>query len=757
LSANPSEPVSAPVQVRWIALLVIALGCAAAWYFQRPASKQEGQASTDRKLTYKPRLPLDDTGFTIAITSAPPWPKDASLERIAQAWKGLDQRLIAQADERLRSGSLPHEERIRNLLMKAAMLNFRGEAPKAAAVLDEARNVATSNPVAAEDWLYTIVYFQGVTELRRGEDENCIQCRGESSCILPLAPAAVHTNPAGSRKAIHYFQEYLAEFPDDLAVRWLLNVAHMTLGEHPSGVEPRFLITLDKFNSPEHGIGKFRDVGQLVGIARLDQGGGAILDDFDNDDRPDLIITSWDATRPAAFYRNTGAGTFEDRSTESGIAAQLGGLYCVQTDYNNDGLLDVFIARGAWFTTPMRPSLLRNNGGGTFTDATAEAGLLAPANSISAQWADFDNDGHLDLFVCNETGPCRLYRNLGNGSFREVAAAAGVAGSKSSGWKGCAWLDYDADGDPDLFVNNLEHTAVLYRNNGDGTFSDVTEAMGIRGPEFGFSCWAWDYDNDGWTDIFATCYQRTTEGVVKGLLGMPHSLKKNKLYRNLEGKGFVDVAEEAGLDGCYETMGSNFGDFDNDGFLDIYLGTGEPSIAALVPNRLFRNLGGRKFADISSSSGTGHLQKGHGVGCGDWDRNGTVDIAIQMGGATPGDRYHNVLFQNPGQENRWLNVKLVGKKTNRAAIGARIKAVTAGPNPRTIHRHISSGSSFGGNPLEQMIGLGRAERIDLLEVYWPTSKTTQTFRNLDANQAIEITEFAETYRRREYRPISLPK
>ncbi len=120
-------------------------------------------------------------------------------------------------------------------------------------------------------------------------------------------------------------------------------------------------------------------------------------------------------------------------------------------------------------------------------------------------------------------------------------------------------------------------------------------------------------------------------------------------------------------------MGSNYGDFDNDGWLDMYLGTGEPSLATLVPNRMFKNVGGERFAEITGTSGTGHLQKGHGVACGDWDRDGDVDLFVQTGGAANGDRYHNLLFQNPGQGNHWLTVKLVGKKTNRAAIGARIK------------------------------------------------------------------------------------
>src|SRR6185437_7377984 len=185
-------------------------------------------------------------------------------------------------------------------------------------------------------------------------------------------------------------------------------------------------------------------------------------------------------------------------------------------------------------------------------------------------------------------------------------------------------------------------------------------------------------------------------------------------------KGFQDATKEAGLDMVFATMGSNFGDFDNDGYLDMYLGTGEPNLSLLVPNRMFKNVAGRRFAEITASSGTGHLQKGHGVACGDWKRDGNIDLFIEMGGAVPGDRYHNVLFLNPGHDNSWLTVKLVGRKTNRPAIGARIKVVTAGDTPLTVHRHVSSGSSFGANPLRQTIGLAKATRVESLEVYWPT-------------------------------------
>jgi len=377
-------------------------------------------------------------------------------------------------------------------------------------------------------------------------------------------------------------------------------------------------------------------------------------------------------------------------------------------------------------------------------------------NSISAQWADFDNDGFLDLFICCENQPNRLYHNNGDGTFADVAGEAGVD-ARGGGWKGVAWIDYDGDRYPDLFLNRLTGTARLYHNNRNGTFTDATEAAGIAGPESGFSCWAFDYDNDGRPDLFATSYNRTLADVVKGLIGEPHERHPNKLYRNLDGKTFRDVTKDVGLDMVFATMGSNYGDFDNDGFLDFYLGTGDPHISMLVPNRMFRNLGGKRFADITGSSGTGHLQKGHGVACGDWRRAGTTDLVIEMGGAVNGDRYHNILFANPGQGNNWLNVKLVGKRTNRSAIGARIKIVTAGNSPLTTYRWVSSGSSFGANPLEQAIGLGKADRIALLEVYWPTSGTTQTFRDLAINQFIEVTEFATDFGKRDFKPIAIPK
>ena len=708
---------------------------------------------------YVPRLPsIDSGGYNVITAKMVPWKPEDTLEEISNHWRGHGSRVIDDIDKRLLAArDQPESVRIELMLAKASVLNSEGEAAKSYQILQEVRSMVELKDELAIRGLASVIYFQGVTALRRGENDNCVMCRGESSCILPISPSAVHVNPTGSRQAITHFTEYLRQFPQDLEVRWLLNLAHMTVGEYPDQVDPRFRLELSGFFHSEFDIGRFRDVGHLVGVNRFNQAGGAIMEDFDNDGLLDIAVTSFDATMPLAIYANKGNGTFEDRSERAGVTRQLGGLVCYQTDYNNDGRMDIFIPRGAWLPWAVRPTLLRNDGKSGFTDVTQDAGLLQPVNSNAAAWADFDNDGWIDLFVACERQLNRLYHNKGDGTFEEVATKAGVQGEPTRFGKGCTWIDIDNDGFPDLFVNNLEGAARLYHNAGNGTFTDETATLGINGPYRGFSCWTWDYDNDGWQDIFATCYDRTLADVIKGIIGQPHGRYTNRLFRNLKGKGFENVTSEAGLNMVFATMGSNFGDFDNDGWLDMYLATGEPNLATLVPNRMFKNVGGRRFSEITGSSGTGHLQKGHAVACGDWDRDGDVDLFVETGGAVNGDKYHNVLFQNPGQGNHWLTVKLVGKKTNRGAIGARIKVVAAGAEPLSVYRHVSSGSSFGASPLQQTIGLARAERVAELKIHWPTSGTTQVFRDIAVDQAIEVTEFAESYRPLDWKPLPPPE
>lgn len=741
-----------------VGLVVVGVLAGAVWkYSAGSVAKPTGPRP---ELTYLPGKSLDTSGFGMLCYGLDQlWPPDATLEDVAKVWSGIGFRFSDRLDKYIKHTKPAPRSLIGAMILKATFLNSEGEAEEAYKSLCEARERLRDRDDLAVDFLYSIIYYQAVTALRRGENDNCIACRGQSSCILPIVPAAYHKNRLGSRQAIVHLHEYLDKFPDDYEVRWLLNVAHMTLGEYPEKVDRRYLIPLDHYLNSEFNIGKFEDIGHLVGVNRFNQAGGGIMEDFDNDGLLDLAATSLDPTQPMAFYRNKGDGTFEDRTAAAGLSNQLGGMLVTQTDYNNDGHMDFYISRGAWISYAIRPSLLKNNGDGTFTDVTKQAGLLDPVNSITNSWVDYDNDGWLDLFVCCERQTNRLFHNKRDGTFEEVIEQAGMLLPNDMALcKGATWIDFDNDDDMDVFFTFLQADGSrFFRNNGNGTFTDVTKEVGIDGPHTAFASWAWDYDNDGWLDIYVNSYDRTLKDSVKSMLGMPHTRHSNKLYHNLKGKGFEDVAKKAGLDQVFESMGSNFGDFDNDGYLDMFLGTGDPNLESLVPDRMFRNVNGERFADISASSGTGHLQKGHSVACGDWDRDGDVDIFIQMGGTVNGDRYHNILYNNPGQTNHRLTLKLVGKKSNRPAIGARIKVVTSGEKPQTIYRHISSGSSWGANPLEQHIGLGAATRIATLEIHWPTTKTTQVFHDIDADRSIEITEFATDYRTLNPKPIVLAK
>jgi hypothetical protein len=682
----------------------------------------------------------DDSGFITAYEMVDSNISALSLEETRIAFTDLGARARKKLERELAAASSP-DERAKALARIARVHLYDGEFGPAEERLAEARRVADGIP---ERHRAQIVFLQGIAALRRGEIENCVRNHCSSSCIAPLDAAAVHRKPDGARKALGFFTEYLRTYPKSVVARWLVNVCHMTLGEWPRKVPKELLYTPTSFSSKVQ-MKPFVEVGARVGVDRLDPSGGAIMDDFDGDGLLDVVESSWLPTLPMSFWRNKGDGTFEDRTKQVGMDRHLGGFYICQTDYNNDGRLDVFVSRTGLSMKPMRNSLLRQEPDGTYTDVSKESRLAWLAvQSLSASWADYDNDGWLDLFVCVEGhNRSRLYRNRGDGSFEELALKAGVDNTGFS-CKGAAWGDIDGDRYPDLYLANHNSPARLYRNNRDGTFTDVSEKAGISPPYFGFSCWFFDYDNDGRPDIFAAAFNARIGEVIQGMVGEPHRLDTMRLYRNVDGKRFEDVSKAAGLEVAPVVMGSNFVDIDNDGYLDMYLGTGSPPYSFLVPNRMFKNMGGKRFEDVTAAARTGHLQKGHSVACGDWDRDGDVDIFEQMGGIGTGDGSRNVLYNNPGHGNHWLTVKLTGVKTNRAAIGARIKVTLGAPENRDVYRTVCSGSSFGANALQQTIGLGKATRAGV-EVFWPTSDTKQVFENVAADQSIAVKEFEKTF------------
>jgi hypothetical protein len=614
---------------------------------------------------------------------------------------------------------------------------FRGDMAPAIRTLEEARRIAAAQVPALRLQLTEAL---GIAHLHKAELDNGVYERPGDRCLLSGGPRAPLADIGDVTRAIEYFSAYLAEEPDDFEVRWLLNIAHMFAGTYPDGVPRAHVIPPAAFESGED-VGRFVDVAARAGLHSVAMSGGVIVDDFDRDGRLDIVTSSIDSCAPLRLFRRNEDGTFTDRATQAGLATQLGGLNIVQTDYDNDGHLDILVLRGGW-ELPQRKSLLHNNGDGTFTDVTGPSGLAkGPTGTQAAVWTDIDNDGFLDLFVGNENGPAQLFRNNRNGTFDDIAEKAGVARRGFN--KGVTAADYDNDGWPDLYVSNLGGTNFLYRNNRNGTFSEFGLGAGAPGPGQGFPTWFFDYDNDGFEDLFVGSFVTSVDEAARAYLRMPRNGNTLKLYRNLGDGSFQDMTRQAGLDKVLMVMGANFGDIDNDGFLDIYLGTGNPSYASLVPSLLLRNQAGQSFVDVTSSSGTGELHKGHGVAFADLDHDGDQEIVFEVGGATPGDAHALRLFENPGHGGDWIALELIGVKTNRAAIGARITVtVDSDGGRRVAHRSVGSGGSFGASPLRQQIGLGAGVRRVDVEIWWPTSNTRQRFSNVGMNRFLEITEFA---------------
>jgi hypothetical protein len=609
-----------------------------------------------------------------------------------------------------------------------------------------------------------VLRWLAIANMRSGEIDHCIAMVNAESCIYPLHGAGQWADPTGARKAQEWLMQYLEIDPENPGARWLLNVVHMASGTFPEGVPEEFRLPPEAY---ETGVTapSFKNVGPEVGVHQLSVAGGSIMEDFDNDGFLDLFATCLRQDTNCVFYHNNGDGTFSDWTGKVGLTGVTGGLSAVQSDYDNDGWVDILICRGAWLGDDgLIPNyLLHNKGDGSFEDVTSAAGMYEPAwPCLAAAWCDYDFDGDLDVYIGNERlrdrefAPSQLFRNDGNGTFTDVARQAGVENMRFS--RGVCWGDYDNDGDWDLYVSNFGDLNRLYENRGDGTFQDVAPELGVAEQtgeakkQRSFQSWFFDFNNDGWLDLFSASYPLagtggSVDGPAASMFGEAPREETCKLWINDGKGGFLDKTREFGLLKTVSVMGANIGDIDNDGWMDFYLATGAPAYEVFTPNLMLRNLGGTAVGDATVASGLGHFQKGHGVAFGDVDNDGDQDIYAQLGGWYTDDRYFNALFRNDGDAgaNRRIALRLVGVKSNRFGVGALVKAVTLeGGKERAIYATVGTGASFGGNTLQLELGLGAAERLDRVEIRWPRAgsiaERTETVRGLPMDRTVEITE-----------------
>lgn len=591
--------------------------------------------------------------------------------------------------------------------------------------------------------------------MRLGEQENCINTHTPESCVLPISGGGIYKMTAGPESAVKIYERILAAFPDDVQSRWLLNLAYMTLGKWPDAVPKGQLLPASIFK--EKGTLRFEEIAISLGVDARGTSGSVCIEDFDNDGNLDLFLTKYGLNEQARFFKNNGDGTFTERTEEANLMGIVSGLNVVHADYDNDGDRDIFIMRGAWLVGGTHPnSLLRNNGDGTFTDVTIEAGLLSFHPTQAADWADFDGDGWLDLFVGNETynlnaqHPCELYHNNGDGTFTNLAPQLGV--DFVAFIKAVTWGDINNDQRPDVYLSNLFGQNILLINRGGTSpetwkFEEAPALVGVGNPENSFPAFFFDYNNDGLDDIFTSNFTPNPEDpsaapLIYEFLGKQPEGDWLRLYRNNGDETFTDVHRELGLHTITYAMGNNFGDLDNDGWLDIFLGTGKPDLRSLVPNRVFHNQKGQRFEDISMN-GFGQIQKGHGLAFGDFDNDGDQDVYVVVGGAFEGDISNNLLYENPGNNNHWLTLFLEGATCNRDAMGAKIKVTTVEKNgaKRQIWVTVGTGGSFGSSSLRQEIGLGQAQKIESVEVQWPKVGVPNTvYTDVPMDKAIKLKE-----------------
>ena len=497
-------------------------------------------------------------------------------------------------------------------------------------------------------------------------------------------------------------------------------------------------------------------------------GSGGLFFDYNNDGHLDIyLVNSGTLSRAPqphrspdhtnVLYRNNGDGTFVDVTAEAGLQGNRGyGMGCLAADYDNDGDADLYL------TNFGKNQLYRNNGDGTFADVTSRAGVGDGNWSVSASFGDFDLDGHLDLYVANyldyqlETahacflegvhiycGPHEypgvrdtLYRNNGDGTFTDVTTRAGVHNTGKG--LGVLFTDYNNDGYPDIFVANDAIPDFLYRNNRDGTFTEVAITAGIAYNSEGratasMGIASGDYDNDGVSDLFITNF----------------SLEVNSLFQNNDDGFYTMTTFEAGLaDSSFSQLGfgTQFLDADNDGTVDLFVANGHvwdnvsnitPSLSYKQKSQIFKNTGDGQFKDASETAGLFFKRPivGRGVAIGDYNNNGATDILVTRCGEAP------ALLRNDSETHNWVKIRLVGTESNRDGIGAKVWVQT---NETTQFREATCGGSYasGSEPMLHF-GIGTHETIQSIKVQWQ-SKHTQTlnFSDMDSpiNRVVHITE-----------------
>jgi len=555
-------------------------------------------------------------------------------------------------------------------------------------------------------------------------------------------------------EAAHWFYEAL-QVRNNAVDQWLLHVAlGRVSGPRPplpsSAVFPAAELTIDPANPP---LLAFEEISELVGIHQRNGNGTCAWGDIDGDGDLDLIVAG--SGTFIRVYRNDD-GKFTDVTEDVGLGHAPSGYSLNLIDYDNDGWLDLFISMNGW--NGPYPDMLFHNDHGRFVNVSKRSGADDPGSGFVSLWADLDNDGWLDLVVANgvlqDGSVTQIYRNNHDGTFTNVTKTAGLDEPPSYGAIGIALSDYDKDGRVDILINGRELAPDrLYHNDGNWRFTEVAKKAGVvQPPHNGFVCFIFDYNNDGWPDILTTSlapWEATVEGLKKGYA--PASARAvhpdaSRLFRNNGNGTFTDVTFESKLYYPTGTMGAGVADLDNDGHIDIYLGTGDPQMSRLEPNHLFRNNGNGTFSDLTNYVGFARPgNKGHGVGFADIDDDGDLDIFAQLGGHYPGDHTYNALYRNlKGNQNNWLEVDLRGVKSNRFAVGAQL-TVRAGD--LLVYREVKGSEGFGAtNPYRQHFGLAKKVQIDSLEIRWP-SGARHRFENIGVNQVIAVREDEQEWKK----------